>query len=643
MFKPKGPWGFDFSGLKEKWVERENFFQVWENRLFWAKLILLIVLIILWSRIFYLQVIKHPYYFKKAKERSIASYVIKAPRGEIITADGVVVATNRSIFQLYIDLENVENEEELLRKIALLLKEDFGLLKERYYLAKKKALGRILLKRNLSWDEVARLLVRQYYLPGVVVEVEVERYYPFGEVYFHALGYVARIDRNEYEKLKEKGYSPEDFVGKKGLERQYEEYLKGINGRIEFERDAKGRLVKVVNRVEPRAGADLIVTLKHDLQMGAYELLKDKRGAIVGLSPQDGRILAMVSTPSIDPNKFIIGFDEGEWEKISRDPKKPLLNRALQAYPPGSTFKLITALAGLKSGIIKGLNWSAFCPGYFPYGNHLFRCWEKRGHGSVNLIRAIAHSCDVYFYTVGSKLEIDYLAQVAREFGLGKTSGLGFSDESPGLVSDREWKRKRFNSPWQQGETVVLSIGQGYILTTPLQMARAYMVFANGGNLWKPFIVSEIKKNDKLLFKAEPQLERRVEIPPTYLEWLREGLKEVVESGTGRSAKVSGVNVWGKTGTAQVVALSKKIKGLEDHAWFVSYAGKDLPEVVSSVFVEHGGGGGAVAAPLAGEFYRIFYKLPLLLHKTPPPDMEEEGLPVIETKLEGSTGNVTSP
>ncbi len=642
MFKPKWPWGFDFSGLKEKWVERENLFQVWENRLFWAKIILLIVLIILWLRIFYLQVIKHPYYFKKAKERSIASYVIKAPRGEIVTADGVVVATNRSIFQLYIDLENVENEEELLRKIALLLKEDFGLIKERYYLAKKKALGRILLKRNLAWDEVARLLVRQYYLPGVVVEVEAERYYPFGEVYFHVLGYVAHIDRNEYEKLREKGYSPEDFVGKKGLERQYEEYLKGINGRIEIERDAKGRLGKVVNKVEPRAGADLIVTLKHDLQMGAYELLKDKRGAIVGLSPQDGRILAMVSVPSIDPNKFIIGFDEGEWEKISRDPKKPFLNRALQAYPPGSTFKLITALAGLKSGIIKGLNWSAFCPGYFPYGNHLFRCWEKRGHGSVNLIRAIAISCDVYFYTVGSKLEIDYLAQVAREFGLGKTSGLGFTDESPGLVSDREWKRKRFNSPWQQGETVVLSIGQGYILTTPLQMARAFMVFANGGNLWKPFLVSEIKKNDKLLFKAEPHLERRVEIPPSYLEWLREGLREVVESGTGRAAKVSGLNVWGKTGTAQVVALSKKVKALEHHAWFVSYAGKDFPEVVSSVFVEHGGGGGAVAAPLAGEFYRIFYKLPLQLYITPPPDIEE-GLPVIETKLEGSTGNVTSP
>ncbi len=642
MFKPKWPWGFDFSGLKEKWVERENLFQVWENRLFWAKIILLIVLIILWLRIFYLQVIKHPYYFKKAKERSIASYVIKAPRGEIVTADGVVVATNRSIFQLYIDLENVENEEELLRKIALLLKEDFGLIKERYYLAKKKALGRILLKRNLAWDEVARLLVRQYYLPGVVVEVEAERYYPFGEVYFHVLGYVAHIDRNEYEKLREKGYSPEDFVGKKGLERQYEEYLKGINGRIEIERDAKGRLGKVVNKVEPRAGADLIVTLKHDLQMGAYELLKDKRGAIVGLSPQDGRILAMVSVPSIDPNKFIIGFDEGEWEKISRDPKKPFLNRALQAYPPGSTFKLITALAGLKSGIIKGLNWSAFCPGYFPYGNHLFRCWEKRGHGSVNLIRAIAISCDVYFYTVGSKLEIDYLAQVAREFGLGKTSGLGFTDESPGLVSDREWKRKRFNSPWQQGETVVLSIGQGYILTTPLQMARAFMVFANGGNLWKPFLVSEIKKNDKLLFKAEPHLERRVEIPPSYLEWLREGLREVVESGTGRAAKVSGLNVWGKTGTAQVVALSKKVKALEHHAWFVSYAGKDFPEVVSSVFVEHGGGGGAVAAPLAGEFYRIFYKLPLQLYITPPPDIEE-GLPAVRTELEGTTGNVTTP
>lgn len=640
--KNKKTWQLNFLGWKEKWVEKEDFSVIWKKRIFWAKLLLVLVLVFLWLRIFYLQIIKHPYYYKKAKARSIASYVIKAPRGEIITADGVVVATNRAIFQLYIDLESLQDEEELLKKLSYLLKEDYGELKERFFLAKKRSFGRILLKRNLTWDEVARILVRQYYLPGVAVEVEAERYYPFGEAYFHVLGYVARIAKEEYEKLKDKGYSPEDLIGKKGLERQYEDYLKGVNGRIEIERDAKGRLGKVLGREEPKAGYDLIITLRHDLQVGAYELLKEKRGAIVALSPEDGRILALVSAPSVDPNKFISGFDQREWEKIVSDPKKPLLNKALQAYPPGSTYKLITALAGLKSGIIKGLNWSAYCPGYFSYGNHIFRCWERKGHGTVNLIKAIAQSCDVYFYQVGARLEIDFLAQISRQLGLGKPSGLGYREESPGLVPDREWKKKRLKVPWQQGETVIVAIGQGYILTTPIQMAKAYMVFANGGNLWRPYLVSEIRKDKQILFKASPQLENKIEIASEHLEWLRTGLREVVEAGTGKAAKVPGILVWGKTGTAQVVALSKKVKALEHHAWFVSYAGNETPEVVSTVFVEHGGGGGATAAPLAGEFYRIYYKLPLKQISKPAEEERQEELTpeiLMEEFLENATAH----
>lgn len=609
---------------KEKWVGKENINQVWDKRLYWAKILLFIVLALLWLRLFYLQVIKHSYYLNKAKARSIASYVIKAPRGEIITADGVVVATNRAIFQLYLDLESLINEEETLKKLSLLLEEDYGLLKEKYYLAKKASFGRVLLKRNLSWDQVARILVRQYYLPGVIVEVEAERYYPYGEAYFHLLGYVARISKEDYEVLKDKNYSPEDLIGKKGLEKLYETYLKGVNGRIETERDAQGRLGKVVGRSDPVAGNDLILTVRHDLQMRTYELLKEKRGAIVALAPQNGAILAWVSAPSIDPNKFIYGFEEGEWEKIVNDPRKPLLNKVIQPYPPGSTYKLITALAGLRAGIIKGLNWTVSCPGYFPFGNHVFRCWERRGHGGVNLIRAIAVSCDVFFYTVGSRIDIDLLASVSREFGLGRTSGLGFSDEKAGLVPDRAWKKKRYGSAWSQGETVVVAIGQGYILTTPLQMARAYTIFANGGHLYKPFVVAEVKRKDgSSIFKANPELEGKVSISAEHLEWLRTGLKEVVESGTGKAAKVPGITVWGKTGTAQVVALQKKTRHLEHHAWFVSYAGNSTPEIVSTVLVEHGGGGGAVAAPIAGELYRAFYKLPSLMKKIPEEQPEE--------------------
>ncbi|MCS7199226.1 MAG: penicillin-binding protein 2 [Caldimicrobium sp.] len=599
------------SRIKRSWVEGVTLAELWERRLFWLKVLLFVFFGLIWLRVFYLQVVKHPYYANKAKARSIAGYMIKAPRGEILTADGVVVATNRAIFQLYIDLENLSDEESILKKLSLLLPEDYGKLKEHFYLAKRSSFGRILLKRNLTWDQVARIMVRQYYLPGVSVEVEAERFYPYGEAYFHLLGYVAKINREEFEALRGKNYSPEDLIGKKGLERLYESHLKGQNGRIEMERDAKGRLGRVVGRVDPLAGEDLIITVRHDLQMKAYELLKEKRGAIVALSPESGAILALVSMPAVDPNKFIIGFEEGEWEKIAQDPRKPLLNRALQAYPPGSTYKLITALAGLKAGIVKGLHWSVACSGYYPFGNHVFRCWEKRGHGPVSLIKAIAVSCDVYFYTIGSRLDIDLLAEVSRAFGLGRLTGLGFPEEKPGLVPDKAWKKKRYGTNWNQGETVVISIGQGYILTTPLQMARAYMVLANGGFLYKPYIVSEVRKKDgTLVFRNTPQAEGKVEIDPQYLEWLRAGLREAVDVGTGKASRVPGILVWGKTGTAQVVALHRKTRHLEHHAWFVSYAGNSTPQIVSAVLIEHGGGGGAVAAPLAGELYRAFYKLP---------------------------------
>ncbi|MEZ0344858.1 MAG: penicillin-binding protein 2 [Caldimicrobium sp.] len=615
----------------DKWQKKERLDEEWEKRFFYGNLLLFIILGILWIRLFYLQVVKHSYYLNKAKMRSIVSYVIKAPRGEIITADGVVVATNRASFQLYLDLENLRDEEEILKKLSLILKEDYGSLKERFYLAKKVSYGRVLLKRNLTWDEVARIMVRQYYLPGVIVEVEAERFYPYGEAYFHLLGYVGRINKEEYENLKNWGYSPEDFIGKKGIERLYERYLKGVNGRLEIERDAYGRLGKVVGRTSPIPGEDIVLTVRHDLQMKAYELLKDKRGAVVALSPKDGALLALVSMPSIDPNKFITGFEEGEWSSIINDPKRPLLNRAIQAYPPGSTFKIITALAGLEAGIVKGPNWSVYCPGYFPFGSHIFRCWERKGHGTVGLKKAIAQSCDVYFYIIGAKIEIDFLANVARRFGLGSLTGINFPDEKEGLIPDRSWKQKRFKLPWYPGETVNISIGQGYLLVTPLQMARAYMALANGGYLYKIYALKGIhSKKGKILYQEKLSLERKIEVNENFYQWVLDGLKSVVEDGTGKAARVPGITVWGKTGTAQVVSLRKKTKLMEHHAWFVSFAGNSTPEIVSAVLVEHGGSGGAVAAPIAGELYRTYYKLPPALPKSEVKEEIIEEVPEIE-------------
>ena len=580
----------------------------WEKRLSRAKFLFIFLFIILWSRFFYLQIIKHSYYYRKAKERSIITYVIRAPRGEIVTSDGVVVATNRAVFQLYLDPELIKDkEDEVLYRLSKILKEDFGSLKEKYYLAKKTFLGRVLIKRNLNWDEVAKIMVRRYYLPGVKVEVEAERYYPYGEAYFHLIGYISRITLKEYNKLKNKGYSIEDYIGRAGIEKMFERELKGKNGAIEIERDAYGRLGKIINRIKPIPGKNLVLTVNHNLQMKAYELLKNKKGAIVALSPKDGAILAMVSSPSINPQKFIDGFTEEEWKKISLNPDKPFLNRVLQPYPPGSTYKVITAIAGLEANVIKDVNETIFCPGYFKFKSRIFRCWEAKGHKNVNLIEAIAYSCDVYFYTVASKLDVDYLAKMSRKWGLGKLTGLGWSEEKTGFVPNRAWKKKKFKEPWYPGETIIMGIGQGYLLTTPLQMARVYMVIANGGYLYKPYVVKEMKLN-KNIITINPQIERHLVLDPRYLKWIKEGLLEAVRIGTGKLAFIPGLIVAGKTGTAQVISLSaKKDKFLEPHAWFVSYAGHSQPEIVSAILIEHGGHGGSVAAPLARKLYEAYF------------------------------------
>ena len=581
----------------------------WESRLSWAKFLFIFLFIILWSRFFYLQIIKHSYYYKKAKERSIITYVIRAPRGEIVTSDGVVVATNRAVFQLYLDPELIKDkEDEVLYRLSKILKEDFGSLKEKYYLAKKTFLGRVLIKRNLSWGEVAKIMVRRYYLPGVKVEVEAERYYPYGEAYFHLIGYISRITLKEYNKLKNKGYSIEDYIGRAGIEKMFERELKGKNGAIEIERDAYGRLGKIITRIKPIPGKNLVLTVNHNLQMKAYELLKNKKGAIVALSPKDGAILAMVSSPSINPQKFIDGFTEEEWKKISLNPDKPFLNRVLQPYPPGSTYKVITAIAALEANVIKDVNETIFCPGYFKFKSRIFRCWKAIGHKNVNLIKAIAYSCDVYFYTVASKLDVDYLAKISKKWGLGKLTGLGWGEEKAGFVPNRTWKEKKFKEPWYPGETIIMGIGQGYLLTTPLQMARVYMAIANGGYLYKPYVVKEIKKLNKNIITINPQIERHLVLDPRYLKWIKEGLLEAVRIGTGKLAFIPGLIVAGKTGTAQVISLSaKKDKFLEPHAWFVSYAGYSQPEIVSAILIEHGGHGGSVAAPLARKLYEAYF------------------------------------
>ena len=584
----------------------------WSQRLVWAKFLCIFILLLLWAKLFYLQVIKHRYYYKKAIERSVVRYVVTAPRGQIITSDGVIIASNRAVFQLYIDTQILknENEEEVLKRLSALLGERFSALKEKYYFKKRRSFGRVLIARDLNWDKVAKILVRLYYLPGVMVEVESERYYPYGPLYFHLVGYVSRISREEYLRLKDKGYYPVDYIGKRGIERFYEKILKGVDGWIEVERDARGRLGRIVKRVPSIPGSDLVLTINHKLQERAYRLLKGKEGSIVVLSVKDGSLLAMASYPSCDPQKFVEGISYREWRRISRSWRKPLLNRALSSYMPGSTYKVITAFTGLEKGVIKSPWQVYYCPGYFKFKGRIFRCWKPDGHGYVNLIKAIAHSCDVYFYEVASRLSVDDFARISKMFGLGEKA-LGWVEESKGLVPTEAWKKKVYHQIWFPGDTINLGIGQGYILVTPLQMARVYMAIANGGYLYKVRVVKEIKKVGKKNLIIPPFLERKIDLDPRFFKWIRKGLRKTVENGTGKLAFIPGLLVAGKTGTVQVVSRRKakkfKLKRYKPHAWFVSYAGRKKPEIVSAILIEHAGHGGEVSAPIAKKLYEAYF------------------------------------
>ncbi len=565
-------------------------------------------------RLVYLQIFKHDYFWKLAQERTFVKVAIPAPRGNIIDMKGVFLAKNKPSFNLYIDPHYIKGREDSVLKIlAEVLGEDFASLKERYIYEKKRAYGKILFKRGLKRDAVARIEARRYFLPGIELEARPERYYPLGTPFFHPVGYVDSISKRELKRLAHKGYGPEDFVGKSGIEKAYEEVLRGKKGERELERDAFGRTVKIVSETPPVPGSDIYLTLDSTLQMTLFKLLGGRAGAIVVMKIETGEILAMVSSPAVDPNKFLGVMTKKEWESIISDVREPLKNKALKPYHPGSTFKPVTLLAALKAGVVTE-DETFYCPGYYRLGRRTFRCWQSWGHGVVDIVKAMAESCDVYFYALGERLDIDFLADFARACGFGRPSGVGLPSEHPGIVPDREWKLKVKGERWHKGETLIVAIGQGALEVNLLQVVKFYGALANGGKLYKPILVKKIV-NERTQEITDSEVEGRLPVPKHYIDLVNKGLVEAVnsEKGTGRAAKLKEMLVAGKTGTAQVVKKKKRKKGEEipykerDHAWFVAFAPADDPSIVVGVFIEHGGHGGSAAAPLAKKVFEIYF------------------------------------
>ncbi len=446
------------------------------------------------------------------------------------------------------------------------------------------------------------------------------RVYHYGDLAAHLIGYLGTISKRELMGSVEGEYSGRDKIGKMGLEKLRERDLRGEKGTSFAEVNARGFQQQLLKRVDPLPGRELHLTLDVKMQQVAEEIMnsEDKSGAVVALDVNTGRVLTLVSTPPIRLEEFIGGISQKNWDTYLNNIKKPLINKAVQGvYPPGSTYKMITALAGLEEGVID-LESVYYCPGYHAFGNRIYRCWKWSGHGAVNLTRAIAESCDVYFYQVGQLVGVDTLAEYAKKLGLGVKTGLEIEHEKAGLVPTKKWKRDRHNIKWQEGETLSIAIGQGYNLVTPLQITVMTAMLANGGKKYRPQIVEKVvNPNGEIVERFEPELIEELTGMDQHIRLIQEGMYEVVQGkrGTARIAKIEGLDIAGKTGTAQVVRLAqyKHLKEEDipykyrDHAWFTCYAPADKPEIAVTVLVEHGLHGSSGASPIAKAVLETYF------------------------------------
>ena len=569
----------------------------------------LFLLFMIIFRLYYLQVYQADKYTTLADENRISTRLLVPPRGVIYDRNQTMLAGNRQNFQALMVAEQTTNVKQTLdafkRILPLTEDEELRINKD---LKRNRSFVPVKIKDNLSWEQVTQILLNAPDLPGVIIDEGLSRYYPYGDIFAHVIGYVAAVsdmDVKDDPLLEVPGFK----IGKSGIEKLYEKELRGKSGNLKLEVNAVGRIMKEIERVDGIAGDSVDLSLDVRLQKKAYELLGEESGAIVMMKVDTGEVLAFASAPAFDPNLFTQGLSSEEWKNLSSDEKKPLLNKAVSGlYSPGSTFKMVVGLAALESGMVGRQN-KSFCSGKMSLGNHTFHCWKDIGHGYIDLVQALQHSCDIYFYEVAQKIGITKIAAMARRFGLGKSTNVGIENEKSGLIPDVEWKRQKFGEPWQQGESIISGIGQGYILTTPVQLATMVSRIANGGY--------EVNPTLKKVSSTEASEMKKMDLSQQNIELVKKGMFEVVnaQGGTALGARFNfdGQNMAGKTGTTQVRRISMKerqtgVLKQEDlpwkyrnHALFVGYAPHDNPKYGIAVLVEHGGSGSSAAAPIGGK------------------------------------------
>jgi len=569
-----------------------------------------IAFLLLIGRLFFLQVIQGHRFTYLSENNRIRLKKIPGTRGMVFDRKGQLLVDSRPSFDLLFVPEDANDPETTLSHLAHSLGRDQGEFLQLLHTNKKRPpFEDIVLGRDIDWRSVVAVETHQLDLPGVTLRIRPRRSYLDNGTAAHLLGYLGEISPRQLKTQKSNGYSMGDEVGQFGLEKRWEEFLRGRSGGQQVEVDALGRRVRVLHEVQDIPGHSVFLTLDRDLQETAYQSLQGKEGAIVALEVNSGAVLALVSTPAFDPNAFARGITPEEWRSLGKDRTHPLNNRALQGqYPPGSTFKIVLAIAALEEGVVQPET-PLVCNGSMPFGNRVFRDWKKEGHGSVDFHKGLVQSCDVYFYQLGQRIGIDRIAKYARALGLGQKTGIELDDEKDGLIPDSAWKQKRFGQPWFPGETPSVAIGQGYVNVTPLQMANLMATLANGGTLYRPWFVRKVESLDGTLIREYgPEKIRSVVLKESTLKHVRSALGAVVNSGsgTGGRARSDSVEIAGKTGTAQVAEMrggfvkSEQLAyAIRDHAWFVAYAPAENPEIAVAVLVEHGGHGGSAAAPLA--------------------------------------------
>jgi len=580
--------------------------------------ILFLFFSVLSIRIWYLQILKGDEVEKFSRNNRIRNIRIAPPRGRILDRNGKGIVINRSSFDLYVVPSDIKALDKLLRFLSPLLSIDKQELEKRIYSSyDNQKFNQVLIERDITRDQLAILESRRDSFPWVFVEVSKIREYPYGKLGANFLGYVGKTTRDDLKEYKDlTGF---DLIGKSGLEKSYQNYLKGSPGYNQKVTDAFGREIRSsvyetdINLKESDPGSDLILTIDLDLQLEVEKILSEYTAAVVVMNVSSGEILSMVSSPSFDPSIFVKGVDSENWKKLTSDKSYPLMNRVTRGlYPPGSVYKIVTAAAALEEKVIDH-NSRFYCPGHFKLGGKTFRCWKSSGHGWVDIHRAIVESCDVFFYEVSQKVGIDKIHKYSRLMGYGDLTGLDIAEKS-GISPDKSWKKKRLNKPWYKGDTVNVSIGQGFLSVTPLQVAVMTSAIANGGYKVKPHFVKDvISSKGEQLYKYKEN-KKSIEVEDKYISIIRQAMIGVVnqDNGTAKGARLQNIEVAGKTGTAQVVALDSiklKNKKYDHHAWFTSFAPANSPEIAVTVLVEHGGKGGAVASPIAKRVLESYFKL----------------------------------